>query len=108
MAEQTNNLEQQGEALILSGFARSDGNAHDTPTQDGTGERPVIDVDLYRLEGGAVLLVPNNGTNPLETNAIDSQAPPPQEQGTPATGTPSAPLDDEEPQEEGELPQDAQ
>src|SRR6266487_762758 len=108
MAEQTNDLEQQVEALILSGFAHSEGSGHDTPTQDETGERPVIDVDLYRLEGGAVLLVPNNGTNPLDENAIDSQAPTSQEQGTPTTGTPSLPLDDEEPQEEAELPQDAQ
>ncbi len=85
-------------------LATVDGQQRDPHTnpQDGTEERTVIDVDLYHLEGGAVLLVPNNATNPLETNAIDSQAPTPQEQGTPTTGTPSVPLDEEEPQEEAE------
>src|SRR6266487_7077799 len=107
MAEQTNELEQQVEALILSGFAQGEGNAHATNSQDGTGEHPVVDVDLYRLEGGAVLLVPNTGTNPLETSAIDSQPAIPAEQGAPVTGTPSLPLADAEPQEE-EQHQDAQ
>src|SRR6266536_4799881 len=100
MAEQTNSLEQQVEAMILAGLAHSEGNEQDTTTQDGTEERTVIDVDLYHLEGGAVLLVPNNATNSLETNAIDSQPPIPQEQGTPTTETPTMPLVEDGEQEE--------
>ncbi len=99
MAEQTNDIEQQVEALILAGLAHSDGNRQDTTTQEGTEERTVLDVDLYRLEGGAVLLVPNIGTNPLDINTIDSKPPAPKEQGTPVTETPPVPQTKEEPQE---------
>ncbi len=57
--------------MILAGFAQQ----QESDTQDTTEEKRVIDVDLYRLDGGAVLLVPNNGQNPLDTNAVESTAP---------------------------------
>src|SRR5579875_982487 len=77
MAEQTNDIEQQVETIILAGFAQQPGDEQGTSPEDerqATEEKRVIDVDLYRLEGGAVLLVPNNGTNPLDTNAVESTA----------------------------------
>src|SRR5712692_7257192 len=106
MAEHSHDLEQQVETIIRASFAQQQGEEPDTSTPDDTGERQVIDVDLYRLEGGAVLLVPNTGTNPLDTNAIESVAPPPPEHEVPVTGTLTVPLVEEEQQEE-ELPQDA-
>lgn len=106
MAEHSNALEQQVETIIRTSFAQQQGEEPDTTTSDNTGERQVIDVDLYRLEGGAVLLVPNTGTNPLDTNAVESVAPPPAEHEVPITGTPTVPLAEKRQQEE-ELPQDA-
>lgn len=74
MAEQTNDLEHQVESMILAGFAHD--NAQEPPQDESgtTEEKRIIDVDLYRLEGGAVLLVPNNGQHPLDTNAVESTA----------------------------------
>ena len=99
MAEQTNDLEQQVEKMILAGFAQQQKDEQENTAQDETEGKRVIDVDLYRLEGGAVLLVPNNGSNPLDANAIESVALTPQTEETPVTQTP-LPLVEEEPQEE--------
>src|SRR5712692_922146 len=106
MTKHSHDLEQQVETIIRASFAQQQPEEPDTTTSDDTGERQIIDVDLYRLEGGAVLLVPNTGTNPLDTNAIESVAPPPPEHEVPITGTPTVPLVDEGQQEE-ELPRDA-
>ena len=106
MTEHSHDLEQQVETIIRASFAQQQPEEPDTTTSDDTRERQIIDVDLYRLEGGAVLLVPNTGNNPLDTNAIESVAPSPSEHEVPITGTPTVPLVDEGQQEE-ELPQDA-
>ena len=96
MAEQTGDIEQQVENIILAGFAQQPGDEQEPNAQDETGEKRVFDVDLYRLEGGAVLLVPNNGTNPLDTNAVESAAP----ETDPRTETPTLPIAEGEQQEE--------
>jgi hypothetical protein len=108
MADTREGIEQQVENIILASFAHQQGDSEETTAQDEAGEKRVIDVDLYHLEGGAVLLVPKDGTNPLDTNAIESQPPTPQEQETPITESPLIPLLDDEQQEEGETPQDTQ
>jgi hypothetical protein len=100
--EQTGDIEQQVERIILASFAQP-GDEQEPNAQDETEEKRVIDVDLYRLEGGVVVLVPNNGTNPLDMNAVESVAPPP----PPVTKTPTIPLTDEV-QEQEELSLDTQ
>ncbi len=70
MAETPNGIEQQVEDLILASFAQEGNEQQETTAQDETGEKRIIDVDLYRLENGAVLLVPGNAANPLDTNAV--------------------------------------
>jgi hypothetical protein len=98
MAEYTSNIEQQIENIIHAGFAHQPGDEQaPTNAQDETEEKRVIDVDLYRLEGGAVLLVPNTGTNPLDTNAVESAAPAPEI--VPFPETPTLPIAEDEQQE---------
>ena len=92
MADSQEGIEQQVENIILAGFAHSEGDEQGTNTQDGTGGRRVIDVDLYRLEGGAVLLVPNNGDTPLDATAIESVAPTSQDEALSLTEMPPIPL----------------
>src|SRR5947207_8946549 len=52
--------------------------ARDTPAdtqtgeQDGQKEKTVIDVDLYRLDNGAILLVPGGTNTPLDHSAVES------------------------------------
>src|SRR5712691_4609626 len=99
MAETPNGIEQQVEELILASFAQEGNEQQETTAQDETGEKRIIDVDLYRLENGAVLLVPGNAANPLDTNAVESGAPAPQQQ-VPGSETPPVPLvEDEQPEE---------
>jgi hypothetical protein len=108
MAEQINDLEQQVESLILAGFAQQEQQDPNANTQDGQNEptegKRVIDVDLYHLQGGAVLLVPNNGQNPLDTNAVESVA----STTEPDTVSPSTPApvelqqEDQPPEQEAE------
>ena len=105
MTEHTGNLEQQVENIIRAGFAHQPGDEQAPNAQDETKEKRVIDVDLYRLEGGAVLLVPNTGTNPLDTNAVESVAPAPDTDQIPET--PTLPRVEGE-QQEAEPSQDAQ
>lgn len=100
MADTTSHLEQQVEHLILTRFAQDE---PDQPSQEEgdtsqgeasiTGEQ-IIEVEMYRLEGGAVLFVPANGSNPLENNAVESTAIP---TGTDATTTLAAGEQQEEP-----------
>jgi hypothetical protein len=92
VADSQEGIEQQVENIILAGFAHSEDDEQGTNTQDGTGGRRVIDVDLYRLEGGAVLLVPNNGDTPLDATAIESVAPTTQDEASSLTETPPIPL----------------
>jgi hypothetical protein len=89
MAETANDIEQQINAMIAARFAHQPGDDERTDAQDETGERRIIDVDLYHLEGGAVLLVPNNGTNPLDTNAVESERHTLQDQAAPDSETPT-------------------
>ena len=98
MEETPNGIEQQVEDLILASFAQEGNEQQETTAQDETGEKRIIDVDLYRLENGAVLLVPGNAANPLDTNAVESGAPAPQQQ-VPGSETPPIPLvEDEQPE----------
>src|SRR2546421_5123140 len=98
MAETPNGIEQQVEDLILASFAQEGNEQQETTAQEETGEKRIIDVDLYRLENGAVLLVPGNAANPLDTNAVESGAPAPQQQ-VPGSETPPIPLvEDEQPE----------
>jgi len=90
-------LQQQVEHIILAGFAHQQADEPAPNAQDGQ-ERTVIDVDLYRLEGGAVLLVPNHGTNPLDTNVVESVASPPDPD--PITEPPMVPFSTDRHQEE--------
>jgi len=100
MAETTEGIEQQVEHLILARFAQEPGDEQDSTTPDDSEERRVIDVDLYHLEGGAVLLVPHTGTNPLEAHSVESVAPTlPQEQETPGTDPPTPPSVEDEPED---------
>lgn len=96
MAEQTEDIEQQVENLIRASFAQEPGDEQETNAQNETEEKSVIDVDLYRLAGGAVLLVPNNGTNPLDTNAVESVVP----ETDPIPETPTLPRVEGEQQKE--------
>src|SRR5450755_2201127 len=98
MAETQDSLEQQVEHIIRAGFAHQQRDEPATNAQDETGAQSVIDVDLYRLEGGAVLLVPNNGTNPLDVNAVESVAP--STDPDPITETPTEPFTTDRHQEE--------
>ncbi len=107
MAEIPNNLEQQVEKMILAGFAQeqADETTSSQDEQDGPTEgRRIIDVDLYRLADGAVLLVPNNGTNPLDAQAVESVAPSTQDEPPPEL--PTLPLEDDTQQQE--TPQEGQ
>jgi hypothetical protein len=82
-------LEKEVEAMIYAGLGQGeqDTNATSNPRpqespateqEPETGERTVIDVDLYRFPGGAVLLVPGGTANPLDTNAVESDSPQPE------------------------------
>jgi len=105
VADTKEGVEQQGEHMILASFAQEPGDEQDTTTQDDTGEKRVIDIDLYHLEGGAVLLIPKNGANPLDTNAIESVIHTPREQAPPGTEGSPLPLFEDE---QEEVPQEAQ
>lgn len=97
MADTKDNLEQQVENIIRAGFAQQDDNQDDTITLKGTSEKRVLDVDLYRLHNGAVLLVPNNGTSNLDLDSIESIA---STEDTEITDeTPPLPLVEEDQQE---------
>src|SRR5690242_17953224 len=69
MADSSNDLEQQIETIINARFAQEPAEQEETTIQDDTEERQVIDVDLYRLHDGAVLLVPKHATNPLDAQS---------------------------------------
>src|SRR5215469_7604695 len=82
-------IEKEIEALIYAGLGDQEQEseatcgprrqADPTPEQEPEEieEQKVIDVDLYRLPGGAVLLVPGQSTHPLDSNAVESDVPPP-------------------------------
>jgi hypothetical protein len=91
-------LEKEVEAMIYAGLGdgEQDANATSNPQpradippeqEPETGERRVIDLDLYRFPNGAVLLVPGGAANPLDTNAVESD-PPPQDTAAPLQATP--------------------
>src|SRR5258706_8474233 len=78
-------IEKEVEALIYAGLGDQEQESEATsnlhPQEDSTpeqepGERTVIDVDLYRLPGGAVLLVPGQGSQLLDTHAVESDPAP--------------------------------
>src|SRR6266566_4567062 len=82
-------IEKEVEAMIYTGLgdgeqytnATSNPQPQENPATEQepeTGERTVIDVDLYRFPGGAVLLVPGGTANPLDTNAVESDSPQPE------------------------------
>jgi len=99
------------EAMIVAGLGEGEQEGRATlPADPITGRREegeqdakrVIDVDLYRLTDGAVLLVSGNGTaNPLDRNAIESDAPP-----DPVTETPTIPPDPTLQEEETKFPEE--
>jgi hypothetical protein len=72
-------LEKEVEAMILAGLGDAEQNnttGNMQSQEDSTEqERRVIDVDLYRFPGGAVLLVPGGTSSPLDRNAVESEAP---------------------------------
>ena len=100
MNETPHDLEQQVENLILAHFSERGGDEPEADQEEGTAEPSIIDIDLYRLEGGAVLLVPGNGTSPLDANAVESEAPMQEDQGAPPAGTATTAQGEAEPQEE--------
>jgi hypothetical protein len=78
-------IEKEVEALIYAGLGDGEQESETTsgphPLEDSTPEpeteeRKVIDVDLYRLPGGAMLLVPGQDPHPLDSNAVKSDAAP--------------------------------
>ena len=99
MAEQANGLEQQVEKIILAGFSQDQPGEDESKTpppqsdEGATGEH-MIDVDMFRLEGGAVLFVPTNATNPLDTTAVESTITP-TETDPDTTTTPPAEQDEQ-------------
>ena len=89
MADQPRNLEEEVAAIIAASFEETDPKAE--IAQDGNteqGEKRVIDVDLYRLPNGGILLLPGNAANPLDVHAVESEAP----TTDPITQTPTVPL----------------
>src|SRR5437588_6413528 len=72
MADNTPNLENEVAALIAAGFEKQDTTAD--YNQEGQEEKRYIDVDLYRLPNGGVLLLPNNqdAAAILDQHAIES------------------------------------
>ncbi len=107
MAEHTDNPEQQVETIIRAAFAHqpADEQAPTNAWDETQEKRSVIDVDLYHLAGGAVLLVPNTGTNPLDTNAVESTAL--TLETAPLPETPTLPIVEDE-QQEADPSQDVQ
>lgn len=89
MADQPRNLEEEVAAIIAASFEETDPKAE--LAQDGNTEQEekrVIDVDLYRLPNGGILLLPGNAANPLDVHAVESEAP----TTDPITQTPTVPL----------------
>src|SRR5579884_3528360 len=99
MSETPNDLEQEVEDLIHARFAQPSGDEQEAAQEDEQGTQKHIDVDLYRLEGGAVLLVPNNGTNLLEENTVESGAHTQEDQEASPAEVPIMPSAEEEMQE---------
>ncbi len=103
-------IEKEVEVMILAGLGEGEQESRATLPADPITEhreegeqdaKRVIDVDLYRLKDGAVLLVPSNGTtNPLDRNAVESDAP-----SDPVTETPTISHDTTLQEEETKLPE---
>jgi len=99
------------EAMIVAGLGEGEQEGWATlPADPITGQREekeqdakrVIEVDLYRLTDGAVLLVPGNGTaNPLDRNAVESDA-----ATDPVTETPTIPPEPTLQEEETKFPEE--
>src|SRR5205085_7152991 len=70
MADKPNDLEGEVAAVVAAGFEKQDTTAEqDQEEQEG---KRFLDVDLYRLPNGGVLLLPHDASNPLETTAVES------------------------------------
>src|SRR2546421_6248962 len=98
MADKPNDLEQEVTAIVAAGFEKQDTTAEqDQGEQEG---KRFLDVDLYRLPNGGVLLLPHDASNPLETTAVESdgtttttdQTQPEQEQTEPPQPEPAVPI----------------
>lgn len=103
MADSQDTLEQQVEDIIRTSFAQAGTPELTAGEETETGDKRVIDIDLYRLEGGAVLLVPNTGQNPLDTNAVESTVTPHSETETILSSTASPDDQQEEISDEQEV-----
>src|SRR5438309_1236967 len=70
MADTPNDLEKEVTAIVAAGFEKQDNS---TGQEQGEQEgKRFLDVDLYRLPNGGVLLLPHDASNPLETTAVES------------------------------------
>lgn len=101
-------IEKEVEAMILAGLGKGEDESRATLPADPTteqeeegekGAKRILDVDLFRLPDGGVLLLPKGGANPLDKNAVESDV-----ASDPVTETPTVPLTEDGKKEE--IPQE--
>ena len=84
MTEKPHLVEQPVEQIIVAEGPPEPGDETISWDQDGpSDDRPIIEVDLYRLADGAVLLVPANGPSTFDAQAVESVAPSMQDEPLP-------------------------
>src|SRR2546421_9540918 len=108
MADKPNDLEQEVAELVAAGFEKQNDTAdHTQEEQEG---KRFLDVDLYRLPNGGVLLLPANGATgtPLDTLAVESNLVSQEVLTEPPTTPLDAPNQEPGQEEPEEIPQPVQ